>query len=1258
MEKLFSHYIYKYLSVILFVVFNVFNLKCQVNSFQVNLQWNLKDSSQLTFNNSTNIPNSKLPYFVQTYYFNYPVSIQLKNLQFQKYENNYYKDSIFSDTITYKVISGKSREKYFYQIVLLPLKQEVGKNLSLVSSFTINFIPVQQEKMSEKVCKAAHHSVLSSGKWYKLKVIQDGIYKIDYAQLKSWGFSNMNQIQIYGNGGGMLPLSVKEQRKDDLTPIPMYIEKGNDGIFNEGDYILFFAQGPNVWKFNTSTKRFYHQKHQYSDFNFYFITDGISSPSQIQNIDYHINTSNSIEVSSYDDFQFFESEEVNFLRSGSVWYGNVLANQLTRTFSYSFTNLDLTKEVYVAFDLLSVASSPGIFNFSIGNSKFSYTARNNSSNKYAQVNGSFSAAVNSSSININLNYSNSGSIDAMGYVNYIEINAVCKLIYAGTQMLVRNKDTYNVGNAIKYVVDNANSDLMVWDITDPCAPMKVSSSLNGNQLVFYAASDTLRQYAIFSRKGTFFSIIDANAVNNQDIHGSSTPELIIVAPTDSGIYQQALRLANFRKMNDNLDVLLVTTQQVYNEFSSGVRDATAIRDMVKMFFDRDPQKIKYLLLFGKGTFANNIDNAYNYNLIPTYQSSQSLDDLSSYVTDDFFGWMYNDNTSDPSYLLDIGVGRLPVKTKEEAKVVVDKLIRYKDPANDGDWKNSILFVADDQDFNSHLTYSDKLAEYLEDKYSYMRINKVYLDAYVETRTSIGDRYPDANVAVNEQINTGTLIFNYTGHGSELELAGEDIVDAAIIRSWKNINRLPLFITATCSFSRFDDLSLQEMKTITSAGEEVLLSSTGGAIGLYTTTRNVFGNENYDLNMAIYHHLFDKDEQGNFYKLGDVLRLAKNDVVYTGINRLNFTLLGDPSMLLAFPQQNCIHVDSILVNSSYTDTIHALDLVTIKGHYADTSNNQVLFNGTMYTTVFDKKDTITTLANDYDSYKTQFTLWQNTIFRGKVGVKDGKFSFQFIVPKDIHYEYGPGKIVFYSFDGKNSYAGYYNKFYAGGISKNIISDSEGPEIRLYMNDTNFVSGGITDPDPKLLVKIYDKNGINATGIGIGHDIIAILDEDINKLYVLNNFFQSEIDNFKEGSIVYPFTSLSEGKHQIKVTAYDAFNNYSQAYIDFRVVSANGMKIETVYNFPNPFKDYTNFVIEHNWPNKNVSIDIFIYSFSGSIVNQLRYKGDFEGYFTPPIYWNGLDANGNRVGNGMYLYKVRMKDENGNSAENYGKLLIVR
>jgi hypothetical protein len=1230
-------------------------------TFQKTIHWStqLKDSSLIFEGAVKQDTISNLPYFLESMELSGNGLLSVSNIQYIDCPVNLSsKIKFLSDSIKVKQFIGLTRNKYQFSYSFLPIIfDETNKRVLLVKSFTVKVINIGTIRSSKISPKYAAHSVLSDGKWIKTKLKEDGIYKIPFSQLKKW-FEKPENVRVYGKGDGILPVDINLGRKDDLQEISTYIYTGSDGTFGEGDYILFLGQSPNIWVYDKNSNRYRHKQHIFSEYSYYYLTDGKGNGNRISTIA-EPQELHEININTFDDYGYIESDEVNFLKSGSEWYGDRLASQVPKKFSFKFPNLVESEKAYAYLNIVSKSTTTGVMTFTLGNFSKKYSIFGSSTEYIVAYDKSDTLLFNASGsvIDLNVEYVNNTDGDAAGYINYFGVNVVRKLIYDGSQMRFRNKKSLITGKVVKYEIENVNSNCQVWDITDIYNPFIVPIHFNNTQLFFTANNDTLRQYIIFNNNGDFKSpITDGNAeVENQDIHGNETPNLIIVAPNDTSILRQAKRLADFRKSKNGLKVLLVTTQQVYNEFSGGKRDVTAIRDMVKMFYDRDKETMKYLLLFGKGTFANHIDKKSNYNLIPTYESIESLDANKSYVTDDFFGWM---SSAQKEYenLIDVGVGRLPVKNGNEAEAVVNKLINYENPKYDSDWRNTICFIADDQDNDKYITQSESLAKKLESIYPEFVIQKIYLDSYVQIKTSVGDRYPDARTAINNRVNNGLLIVNYIGHGSENQLAHEDVIDVESIRSWNNKYKLPLFITATCEFSRFDNVNLQEQKEMTSGGEEILLNPDGGSIGLMTTTRLVYADDNYDLNVSFYNHSFTKDENGDYYKLGDLFRLAKNDVALTGINRLNFTLLGDPSMVLGNPKNNGIETDSINGNFSLqTDTINALSLVEVKGHIKNASN----LNGQLYVSVFDKVDTLETLANDPEnSSKISFSSRQNIIFKGLANIENGCFSFDFPVPKDIKYSMGKGKIVYYATNGSDNYSGSFSNFIVGGINDKAVINYTGPDIRLFMNDTNFRNNGITNSSPRLLAKLFDNDGINATGSGIGHDITAVVDNNISQVYILNDYYINDLDEYKKGTILFPFTNLEMGKHTVNLVAWDIYNNQTEATLHFEVLGNDEMIIKQVYNFPNPMRNETNFVLEHNWPEIDISLEIQIYSFSGGIVNTLNYRGTSAGYRTAPIKWDGMDKNGHRAGKGIYIYRAIMTDKIGNTAENHGKIVIVR
>jgi len=647
------------------------------------------------------------------------------------------------------------------------------------------------------------------------------------------------------------------------------------------------------------------------------------------------------------------------------------------------------------------------------------------------------------------------------------------------------------------------------------------------------------------------------------------------------------------------------------------------------------------------------------NYILTYQSENSLRPTQSYVTDDFFG-LLDDTEGGSDGLIDIGIGRLPVTSAEEAQDVTDKIIRYGSPEAMGDWRNIICFIGDDEDNNIHMRDANTLATFIDTVYPVFNVQKIFLDAYPQVSSPRGESYPEVNTAINNRINSGALIINYTGHGNERGLAHEQILSMDDISSWKNKNRLPLFITATCEFSRFDDIDMDvngEIKKKTSAGEKVILNPFGGGIGLLTTTRLVYSSPNFILNQNFYKYAFKRDSQMKPYKLGDILRLTKN-VSGSGINKRNFTLLGDPALALSYPLYNII-TDSINGHDIETaDTLEALSRVTISGHIENlTGEIPDTFSGIVYPMIFDKSSIVNTLGND-EAPVMQFKVQDNIIYKGKATISNGKFSFSFVVPKDISYNIDYGKISYYATNSVFDANGVYKEILIGGFSAEIISDMEGPEIDLYMNNRNFVSGGITDENPKILAFISDPNGINTVGNGIGHDITAVLDNDYRNLIVLNNYYESDLNSYQNGKIEYQLSGLSEGNHNVVLKIWDVLNNSAEASIEFVVTRSSGFIIEELFNYPNPFTDNTSFVFEHNQADSELNILLQVFTLSGKIIKTIETQIYSDGFRSDPITWDGLDDHGNKIGAGIYIYRLQVRSSNNQMVVKTQKLVILR
>lgn len=1172
-------------------------------------------------------------------------------------------DKITSQIVITSRVTYMRKEPYL-QVTFIPLrKNPMNNNLERLVQFSFRITPKSDPntlKASALAGEYADHSVLATGEWFRIKIRENGIYRLTYDDLKKMGISNPSDVRIFSNGGGMLPVYNNEPQPDDLHENAIWFESGEDGNFGSGDYILFYGQGPHVWKYNPDQHRFNNKLHLFSDGTYYFLTSDFGRGKTIP-VKSAINGSPSGIVTEYDALFHHELNERNLIASGSEYYGEPFDINTSQDFMLEIPDIVTSEPVRMELNLLARASDTTNFNITANNNflgrvKISGTNLSQYTATYAYTKkDTFRFYSTSGNIKINLTYLKNSS-SAQGWLDYITVNARSSLVMPSGQLFFRDARSTGITGLAEYRISNAGSAAIVWDITDPVNAKKIATVSDGMNLTFLASTDSLREFAAFNLNGSFPKPImegsDVGPVSNQDIHGAGQTEYIIVSHPD--FIPQARLLAGYRHDHDGLDTLVVTPRQVYNEFSSGAPDVAAIRNMVRMFYDRalnENDMPRYLLLFGDGSYDNKSEDSRNTNFILTYQSPNSLSPVSSFVTDDFFG-LLDETEGGSSGVLDIGVGRFPVKSKEEAQEVLEKTLSYSGPESMGDWRNTICFIGDDEDYNIHMTQADDLARSVESDRAGFIISKIFLDAYQQVTTSSGARYPDVNEAVTQRINKGALIINYTGHGGENGLAHERIIEINDILGWENKNKYPLFLTATCEFSRFDDWEH------TSAGEHVILNPEGGGVALLSTTRLVYSGPNHVLNEQFYNYVFEKDENDEYLRLGDIIRLTKNNAG-TGINKRSFTLLGDPAIILNYPKYNisALEINGMPVASG-NDTIQALEKVTVSGIIEDDAGNIFTsYNGTLYPTVFDKISEIKTLANDGGNPFT-YTIRNRILYKGKASITNGLFNFDFIVPKDISYNYGPGKIIFYGNDATTDANGSYEGVIIGGSSDSIANDTEGPAMKIYMNDDNFAFGGTTDENPRILVYVTDSSGINTIGTGIGHDLTAVLDNQTVSPIVLNDYYEADKDSYQSGKIMYQLKSLEEGSHKLTVKVWDVYNNSSEDYTEFIVASSEEFILKNILNYPNPFTTKTSFYFEHNQPGTEMDILIQVFTVSGKLVKTIERQVTASGYRCGPIEWDGLDDFGSRIGRGVYIYRLKVRTNTGQSLEKFEKLVILR
>jgi len=662
---------------------------------------------------------------------------------------------------------------------------------------------------------------------------------------------------------------------------------------------------------------------------------------------------------------------------------------------------------------------------------------------------------------------------------------------------------------------------------------------------------------------------------------------------------------------------------------------------------------RYLLLFGDASYDFKDILPVNSNFIPTYESDESLHFINSFATDDYFGFLDPEENAGNGDLLDIGIGRFIVQNTADATMAVDKVIHYATSASlMGDWRNILTFTADDEDGNAHMTQAEQLANFVDTAYRSYNIDKIYLDAYQQASTPGGQRYPDVNAAISSRIEKGTLIINYTGHGGEVGWAHERVLEVSDINSWTNWDKLAVFVTATCEFTRYDDPNR------ISAGEYVFLNPNGGGISLFTTARATFGGSNLSLNKGFYKHAFEKSN-GEHYAMGDLIRLAKLESSSES-NDMKFVLLGDPALKIAYPKYS---IETLSINekliSSTPDTLKALSDVSISGEIIDGSGKTLSsYNGTIYSIVYDKESIITTLGQDDESSPKTFKLRKNIIYKGKSQITDGKFSYSFVVPKDIAYEYGTGKISYYAENGVDDACGFQEDLIIGGFNNSGTTDDTAPEIELFMNNEDFRTGDITDSNPVLFAKIFDESGINTVGNGIGHDIVAVLDNNNENQFILNDFYEAELNSFKSGDVRFPFFNLEPGEHEVSVKLWDVYNNSSEAQLKFVVVDGENFTMNQLINYPNPFKTETYFKFNHNKPGAQLDVEIEIYDLSGRLVATLIQQNYNDGYYSTPLKWDGVSSGGASLRAGIYIYYAKATDETGQTISSVKKLVIAR
>jgi len=1229
--------------------------------------------------------------FKKSFKTSFPVdksSLRVFNIVYQSISNEdlrFLDVSKISSSVDASIESVLARDLHYGLLALSPIIKDNGAFKKIIS-FEFSFKEELANRSSSfRNTSVLSNSVLSNGLWHRFYVEKSGVYKLSKSFLQSIGVNgnvNPQNIRIYGNGGRMLPLLNSIDYPIDLEENAIQFIGEADGVFDDSDYILFYAEGIDVWNNESLTS-----VNLYADKSYYYVT----TAGQGKRIQQAVEPTSppSIVFSNYDSFFVYEKDLVNSGKVGRRWFGEQFIINDNQTFDFVLPNLDLSAPITTKINFASKSFGNTSFaikanNQVIGNVFFPAIPSTSGLEGFENVlNASFTSAT--TSISINLVYNNGGVPSSNGYLDFIQLKTKRNLVGFGQQFpFFNDSEAINIGVG-QYSITNALQISEVWDVTDRFNVTNYTNG-SGSNFDFKVNLGTTKNYIAVNPSDFYIPLRESNTiVQNQNLKGTifqnkqgNFQDIDYLIITPENLISQADRLANFHRGNSGMSVKVVSLGSIYQEFSSGKQDIAAIRNFIKYVYQNASSpnnKVKYVNLFGDASYDYKNRISGNTNIVPVFHgfnplanevnNSTNFSLFSSFMSDDFYGLM--DDSEGPMLNridgIDIATGRMLVSSLQQASEMVDKVVEYHDEKSYGRWRNNYVIYSDDADDRTDATLQvglDDLANTLVAQKPFVNVKKIHTDAYLQQVAAGGERYPEAKADFLDAISLGALVFNYFGHGNEESLARERLFEKIDAQNLTNKYRYPLFITITCEFTRFDDPGRF------TGGEYMYWNTTGGAIGLIATTRQIGITTGYNMNNIFSEEVYAFGST-NYPTIAEALRLTKLRIGTD--NRRVVFYIGDPALKLAIPKPKVVltKVNDVAINLP-TDVFQALSLMKIEGEIVDQFDALVPnYNGDLAVQIFDKDNNRSTLGNDGTIDGSgqviimDFTTSGETIFRGNASVVNGKFAFNFIVPQDIRIPLGNGKISFYAKNANpnlEDQTGYNKDIQIGGVNTNAPLDNTAPIVKLYMNDEGFVSGGITNCSPYLLAFLEDQNGIN-TASGIGHDIVAILDGDESNPYVLNDYYETETDDYTKGKVRFLFRDLEAGLHTIVFKAWDVYNNLVTQEIQFNAVcSSDGLQIERVLNYPNPFVSYTEFWFTHNMPFEALDVQVQILTITGKIVKTINQQVITDGFLCREITWDGKDDFGDKIGKGVYVYKLKVRSTTtGKTAEKFEKLVIL-
>ena len=1104
----------------------------------------------------------------------------------------------------------------------------------------------------------ASQSVLAQHTWYKIAVDKEGVYKLDYAAFESMGIDmailKPNQIRLFGNESGSLPEANAATRPDDLTEMALYVEGESDGTFDEEDFMLFYAQEPTRWTNKTNNLRVYErERNYYTDSTYYFLcvdsgANGIRIAHQAsQSLD-----EADVIITEFPDFAWHETELFSPFNIGRNWFGEMLSGQDSLlNIKFHLPNLVKEKTVYIKTKIMArsltsatrydlwvndnAVMNNGVIN-AVSSSGYHY---GNSVTLDRQM------TIGSDTLDFNLRLLSTTAGNIM-MLDYVELFFWRQLKRVGRQFPFRLSPTQLTQNVAAVWIQDANSDCILWDVSQPLRPCVQEGVLSAGNYVFAISEASERRYLMFE-PASAMPIGSWRAVANQNLHAITEADaLIFTAPL---FRQHAEDLADFHRQNDGLTLLVVDVNEVYNEFSAGIADPTAIRDFIRMVYARSQHRLQYVIMFGRPSFDYRNLGGFNANFVPCYEEKYDTEHLVDQMgTDDYFGLMDEDEGANCVGKVDLGIGRLPVSKPAEAENVVRKIKHYHDmAAMHGEWKTNFLLLTGD-DSNGYMMHSEEIGTAIDTSAHAINPLKIYTMGYPKEQTPAGPRIPKAHDDLISAFNKGFIGLSYSGHGGVKGLTSVGVFSISDMPLLKNKDRLPFLFTATCEYAKYDDPSF------VSAGELLFLMPEGGAGALLTSCRPTIAQNNANLGRSLMRAMFKRDADGKPKRFGDIMKAAKSDdAVFaattsnnpTASKSLCYFFMGDP--LLRFPMPEG-HIATVKINGKNPHTtqtnLHGMSMVNIEGEVRKHDGSlDADFNGKLWLRFFDKKTTAYISANG----TTHYTHYRDVIHTGYASVRNGRFTASMQIPSDIHPDDGTPRLNYYAYDSIRQIEamGAFEHMTLGGTDPAVAPDNEGPQISFYWNTPDFVNGEQSERHGVLYADLYDAQGIYHYDFGLGRDIVLGSNVSAFNNTVLNDVFEPAIDDFRRGRIAFPIENLKPGQYEFSLRAWDTQNNATTARLWF--VVADDVFLSGVGNYPNPFSGETNITIKHSGDDGVFDLSLQVFDVMGRHVATVEdrlesHKGDIG-----PLRWDGKDTFGNNLPTGLYLYRLTLSDEQGHS-----------